>query len=79
MILEKDNLLDQSKLNNLKFFLIFLNLFLSLIQLHLNEFKISFLIIILFLNIINIIICNIIFNKENLYFFFISMYYFIFF
>jgi hypothetical protein len=69
MILEKDNLLDQSKLNNLKFFLIFLNLFLSLIQLHLNEFKISFLIIILFLNIINIIICNIIFNKENLYFF----------
>ena len=46
-----------------------MNLFLSLIQLYINEFKISFLIIILFINIINIIICNIIFNKENLYFF----------
>lgn len=69
MILEKNSFLDQSELNYFKFFLIFLNIFLSIIQLYLNEFKISFLSIILFLNVINIITFNIIFNKENLYFF----------
>ena len=69
MILEKHFLLDQPRLNNIKSFFIFLNLFLSFIQLYLNEFNIFFLLIIIFFNIINIIICNITFNKENLYFF----------
>lgn len=69
MVLEKNSLIDQSILNNIKFIFIFVNLFLSLVQLYLNEFNMFFLLIIFFLNIINIIICNIVFNKENLFFF----------
>ena len=66
MILKTDNFIEQDILNKSKFFLIYLNLFLSFVQVSISSFKTETFLIVVIINLSTILTYNIVFKKENL-------------
>ena len=66
MILKTDNFIEQDILNKSKFYLIYLNLFLSFVQISISSFKTEVFLIVMIINLSTILTYNIVFKKENL-------------